>query len=72
MINIIYYLTKYHLYNIFFKKKFNNRNGQKHGSIQERSKIHTKQFSQEDLSLKNMKTIEEIKRIEWDPTKQGY
>ena len=34
--------------------------------------IHAKQFSQEDLSLKNMKTIEEIKCIEWDPTKQVY
>ena len=47
-----------------FKKKFNNRNGQKHNPIQEIPKIHAKQFSQEDLSLNNMKTIVKIKCIE--------
>ena len=35
-------------------------------------KIDAKKFSWEDLSLKNMKTIEEIKCIEWDPTKQIF
>ena len=52
------------------KKKINDRNGQKHYPIQEIPKIHTKQFSKEDLSLKNMKTIVEIKCIKWDPMKQ--
>ena len=32
-------------------------NGQKHDPIQEIPKIHAKQFSQEDLSLNNMKTV---------------
>ena len=65
LINSIYYLTKCHLHNIFLKKKkFNNRNGQKHDPIQEIQKTHTKQFSWEDLSLKNIKTIANIKCIE--------
>ena len=36
----------------------------KHDPIQEIPKIHVKPFSQEDLSLKNMKTIVKIKHIE--------
>ena len=67
--NSIYYLTKHHLHNIFFfknsiigmvKNMILNKKYQKH--IQKKN-------SQEDLSLKNMKTIAEIKCIEWDPMK---
>ena len=65
LINSIYYLTKCHLHIIFFKK-FNDKNGQKHDLIQGIPKIHTKHFSYEELSLKNMKIIAEIKCIEWD------
>ena len=39
-------------------------NGQKHDPIQEIPKVYAKQFSQKDLSLKNMKTIVKIKCIE--------
>ena len=45
-------------------------NGKKHDPIQEIPKIHAKQFSQEDLSLRDMKTIAKIKCIEWNPSKQ--
>ena len=45
LINNIYYLTKCQLHNIlFWKKKFNDRNGQKHDPIQEIPKIYAKQF----------------------------
>ena len=73
MINIIYYLTKYHLYNIFFKK--NSIIGMVKNMMLYRKyqkyipKIYIYIYSQEDLSLKNMKTIAEIKCIEWDSTK---
>ena len=43
--NCIYYLTNCHLHNIFFLKKFNDRNGQKHDPRQEIPKIYAKQFS---------------------------
>ena len=56
---------------IFSLKNFNDRNGKNHDPIQEIPKIHTKQFSYEELSLKNMKTIAEIKCIEWDPREQN-
>ena len=39
-------------------------NGKKHDPIQEIPKIRAKQFSKEDLSLNNMKTIIKIKCIE--------
>ena len=55
---------------IFSLKNFNDRNGQKHDPIQEIPKIRTKQFSQEDLSLRDMKTIAKINCIEWNPSKQ--
>ena len=42
----------------------------KHDPIQEIPKIHAKQFSEEDFSSNNMKTIPKLKCIEWDPTKQ--
>ena len=42
LINSIYYLTKCHLHNILFFKKFNNRNGQKHDPINDTSrKFHS-------------------------------
>ena len=44
LINNIYYLTKCPLHNIFFWKKFNDRNGKKHDPIQEIPKICAKQF----------------------------
>ncbi|KAK9987747.1 hypothetical protein SO802_027986 [Lithocarpus litseifolius] len=47
-----------------------DRNGKKHDPIQEIPKIHAKQFSEEDFSSNNMKTIPELKCIEWDPAKQ--
>ena len=53
------------IYIIFSLKEFNDRIGQKQDLItQDIPEIHTKQFSQEDFSLKNMKTIAEIKCIE--------
>ncbi|XP_050262011.1 replication protein A 70 kDa DNA-binding subunit D-like isoform X3 [Quercus robur] len=47
-----------------------DRNGKKHDPIQQIPKIHAKQFSKEDFSSDKMKTIPELKCIEWDPTKQ--
>nr|XP_023914269.1 uncharacterized protein LOC112025810 [Quercus suber] len=47
-----------------------DRNGKKHDPIQEIPKIHAKQFSEEAFSSNNMKTIPELKCIQWDPTKQ--
>ncbi|KAL0009125.1 hypothetical protein SO802_010627 [Lithocarpus litseifolius] len=47
-----------------------DRNGKKHDPTQEIPKIHAKQFSEEDFSSNNMKTIPELKCIEWDPAKQ--
>ena len=44
MINIIYYLTKYHLYNIFFKKNSIIRTV-KNMILFKKEKIHAKQFS---------------------------
>ena len=70
MINIIFYLTKYHLHSFFLFKNSMIGMVKKHDPIQEIPKIHAKQFSREDFSSNNMKTIPELKCIEWDPTKQ--
>ena len=42
LINSIYYLTKCHLHNIFFQKKFNDRNDKEHDYIGTISNIDTR------------------------------
>ena len=61
---MVYTISQNAINLIFSLKKFNDRNGKKYDPIQEIPKIHAKQFSQEDLSLNNMKTIVKIKCIE--------